>query len=150
MRFYSQRTLSVLVSLAMVASCKASKEAATEPAGATAAAAAAKRRVELGLGQAGERGVEGKTKAVVVVAKQQAARKRVPAMLAVVTRRCMRSCSEGMCGGWGGFWVGVSVAISFRRRAAFLACVRVEGCSSSAQQGNLRQCLHSVQKDPWR
>ena len=96
MRFYSQRTLSVLVSLAMVASCKASKEAATEPAGATAAAAAAaKRRVELGLGQAGERGVEGKTKAVVVVAKQQAARKRVPAMLAVVTRRCMRSCCRG-------------------------------------------------------
>lgn len=38
------------------------------------------------------------------------------------------------------------MAISFRRRAAFLACVRVEGCSSSAQQGNLRQCLPTVSK----
>jgi hypothetical protein len=92
----------------MVASCKASKEAATEPAGATAAAAAAaaKRRVELGLGQAGERGVEGKTKAVVVVAKQQAARKRVPAMLAVVMRRCMRSCCRGRGAVVGGRFLG--------------------------------------------
>ena len=78
----------MLVSLAMVASCKASKEAATEPAGATAPAA--KRRVE--MGKAGERGMEGKTKAVVVANVQQAAKKRAPAMLAVVTRRCMRSC----------------------------------------------------------
>lgn len=77
----------MLVSLAMVASCNDSKEAATEPAGATDAAA--KRRVELGLGQAGERGTEGKTKAVVVAKVQQAAKKRVPAMLAVVTRRCL-------------------------------------------------------------
>lgn len=69
----------------MVASCKASKEAATEPAGATDAAAW--RRVV--LGQARLCVMEGTTKAVVVTNVQQAARKNAFDMLAVVTGRCM-------------------------------------------------------------
>lgn len=105
MLVHALRTLSVLVSLAMVASCKASKEAATDPAGATAAAA--KRRVV--LGQAGKWGTAGSTNAVVVEAKvQQAARKSAPAMLAVVTRPCMALCWVlGGGGGWGGWRVAL-------------------------------------------
>lgn len=69
----------------MVASCKASKEAATEPAGATDAAAW--RRVALGQARLYE--MEGTTKAVVVINVQQATRENALDLLAIVTGLCM-------------------------------------------------------------
>lgn len=123
----------------MVASCKASKEAATEPAGATAAAA--KSRVPL-LGQAGE----GNTNALVVVANvQQAARKSAPAMLAVVTRRCMVLWS----GGWVGRFFGI---VCVRTQISTAACWGLCLCAGLQLQytawhvDGQRHCLHSVSK----